>query len=147
MISTLSHRTPELEARFWAKVQKTSTCWNWTASRSGKGKYGQFFVFKKNGRPYMALAHRAAYELLIGPIPEGMTLDHLCKNTICVNPAHLEVVTRGENARRGLPKNAKKTLCPKGHPYDRVDTWFDKRSGKQVFARRCDRCRKESERR
>ena len=145
MISALPYRTPELEERFWAKVDKTADCWNWTASRSGKDKYGQFFIYKQNRRPYMGLAHRVAYELEIGPIPDGMTLDHLCKNTRCVNPAHLEVVTRGDNARRGVPRNAKKTHCPKGHRYDRVDTWFDSRSGKEVTARRCNSCRRESE--
>ena len=63
----------------------------------------------------MALAHRVAYELQVGPIPVGLQLDHLCRVRSCVNPAHLEPVTSAENTRRGL--RAMKTHCPQGHPY------------------------------
>ena len=67
----------------------------------------------------LVLAHRFAYELLRGPIPEGMTIDHLCRTRSCVNPEHFEVVTRGENVLRGVgppAMNARKTHCAKGHP-------------------------------
>jgi len=99
-------------ARFWSKVSKTENCWNWTGwLRLG---YGQFNV----GRRKFA-AHRVAYELTVGPIPEGMQLDHLCRNTRCVNPAHLEPVTPVENTHRGTQPaadNARKTHCKNGHP-------------------------------
>ena len=79
------HATPE--ERFWAKVDKTDDCWLWTANRTNAG-YGHFWLDRR-----MVLAHRFAYELLIGPIPDGLTLDHLCRVRACVNPAHLEAVT------------------------------------------------------
>ena len=87
------------EERFWSRVQKTDGCWLWTAGKNNNG-YGWF---KVNGK--MVLAHRFSYELHIGPIPEGLVLDHVkargCTNRTCVNPAHLEPVTELENIRRG----------------------------------------------
>lgn len=69
-------------------------CWVWTAASNGRG-YGRIWV---DGRPHPA--HRVAYEIHVGPIPAGMEIDHLCRNRGCVNPAHLEPVTRRENLRR-----------------------------------------------
>lgn len=100
---------------FWARVDKTDGCWNWTGSGTPKG-YGMFMPAGKQ-RVYV---HRYVYELMVGPIPEGLTLDHLCRNRSCVNPQHLEPVTRGENALRGsgpAAQNSRKTACPQGHPY------------------------------
>jgi hypothetical protein len=100
--------------RFWEKVRKTSGCWIWKAARTGAG-YGSF---RLDGR--MQTAHRVAYEQVKGPIPEGMVLDHLCRNRACVNPDHLEVVSVGENTRRGDAGGAaqrRRTHCPKDHPY------------------------------
>jgi hypothetical protein len=112
--------------RFWAKVRKTDGCWLWQGSlRSG---YGRF----RGGAGPLVTAHRYAYRLLVGPIPEGLVLDHLCRNGACVNPAHLEPVTQRENLRRGTgfnATNAAKTHCPAGHPYSEANTyrWRDAR--------------------
>ncbi len=81
--------------RFWEKVDVTDDCWEWLATR-GRG-YGKFKTDHQ-----MKWAHRVAWEMLIGPIPDGLTLDHLCRNPGCVNPAHLEPVTQAENNRRAL---------------------------------------------
>jgi hypothetical protein len=92
---------------FWEKVQKTDTCWLWIRCLTGKG-YGCVSI---GGRRF--LAHRVAYEQLIGPIPDGLTLDHVvCQNKRCVNPAHVEPVTRSENSKR---YHALTTTCRKGH--------------------------------
>lgn len=85
--------------------ERVGPCWPWRASRTSAG-YGQF---RHNGRPQ--LAHRLAYETFVGPIPEGMTIDHLCRNRVCVNPFHMEIVTLAENSRRG----AVRERCKNGH--------------------------------
>ncbi len=112
----MSERT---EQRFWSKVNKTETCWLWMASSDHKG-YGQFRLDGKNRK-----AHRVAYELLIGPIPDGLQIDHLCRVRHCVNPAHLEAVTCQENIRRGQTGawGRATTHCPLGHPYDEANTY------------------------
>lgn len=93
------------EERFWEKVEKTPTCWIWTAGASAG--YGRIH----DGGRWRA-AHRVSYELHRGIIPEGMTLDHLCRNKLCVNPDHLEMVTSAENTRRHYRL---KTHCKRGH--------------------------------
>lgn len=85
-----------VDERFWSKVNKTETCWLWTAALDRHG-YGVFGVAKGRGS---ARAHRVAYELVNGPIPGSLPLDHLCRVRACVNPAHLEPVTVAENNRR-----------------------------------------------
>ncbi|HSS09404.1 MAG TPA: HNH endonuclease [Acidimicrobiales bacterium] len=104
-----------LAERFWSKVKITPTCWLWTGNRNPNG-YGILGITVVPGRRTKVGAHRIAYELLVGPIPEGLTIDHLCRVRHCVNPAHLEPVTQGENTRRG--GNAKRTHCLRGHPLD-----------------------------
>lgn len=97
-----THRMPQtasVEERFWAKVNKTESCWLWTASRTRDG-YGQFQI----GKSKMVRAHRFCYEMLVGPVPKGLMLDHrtTCLRR-CVNPSHLRLVTNkqnGENRRR-----------------------------------------------
>jgi hypothetical protein len=84
----------DLTARFWSKISKTDTCWLWTGTLDTKG-YGQFW----DGQ-VIARAPRFAYEFLVDAIPEGLTIDHLCRVVACVNPAHLEPVTSEENTRR-----------------------------------------------
>lgn len=83
-------------ARFWSKVDKGDDCWVWTGWTDRDG-YGALDVGGKFTR-----AHRFAYEELVGPIPEGLTIDHLCRVKHCVNPAHLEPVTAEENTRRSM---------------------------------------------
>jgi hypothetical protein len=107
--------------RFWEKVRQghaPDECWPWTAGTSGsRAAYG-VLAFKVKGRTIHKYAHRIAYELEIGPIPEGLEIDHLCRNPICVNPAHLEPVTHRENVLRGeatSAQNARKAHCIRGH--------------------------------
>lgn len=111
-------RRVSLAERFWSKVDKRGPdeCWNWTASKQ-KG-YGQFML---GGRPRRA--HRVAYELLVGPIPEGLTLDHLCRNPSCVNPAHLEPVTLSENVIRAAAAT-RKDCCVNGHEFTPDNIWW-----------------------
>lgn len=102
-----------------------SGCLEWTGGLNGVG-YGQFYIGKKargqtvQGDTGKGYAHRWSYEHFVGPIPEGLHLDHLCRNRKCVNPEHLEPVTIRENLLRGIGPSsihAKKTHCPAGHEY------------------------------
>lgn len=106
--------------RFMAKIEVLpSGCWQWTGSMWGR-KYVQFWVDKRH-----VYIHRWAYEYFIGPIPDGLTLDHLCRNTRCANPWHVEPVTNKENGLRGNSKpaiNARKTHCVHGHPFNEANT-------------------------
>lgn len=106
--------------RFWEKVdvRGADECWPWTASTNGRG-YGQIGAGGRYGKN--VYAHRFAYEQLIAPIPEGMTIDHLCKSPSCVNPAHMEVVTMSENCRRGATRDHE---CRNGHPRTDESTYF-----------------------
>lgn len=111
------------EARFWVKVTKTDDCWLWTGAKHELG-YGRFRLDAK--AKLTVPSHRYAYTLLVGPIPEGMVLDHLCRNPSCVNPSHLEPVTQGENVLRGesiMANNARKTHCKYGHEFTPENTY------------------------
>jgi hypothetical protein len=118
------------EQRFWARTRRPESettpdqCWLYMGPQTKAG-YGRITV---DG--VCVFAHRYAYELLVGPIPEGKHIDHVkargCTHHNCVNPAHLEPVTRRENILRGdspAAKNARKTHCPKGHAYDDQNTY------------------------
>lgn len=102
--------------RFWSKVDRTGGCWNWTAAKTKTG-YGTM-TLRFGDRDYKRVyVHRIAFVLGGGNLQQGMTIDHLCRNRLCVNPAHLEQVTVGENSRRGtawIPK-ADNERCPRGH--------------------------------
>lgn len=112
--------TPD-ETRFHLRVAEVNTCWLWLGGEGGAHlRYGGFCTGSRtDGSVRTEYAHRWAYEHYVGPIPEGLQLDHLCRNTICCNPAHLEPVTASENIRRGtspLAQRAKQTHCIHGHP-------------------------------
>ncbi len=133
LAQSLPPLSPKDILRFWKKVRKTETCWLWTAARSPAG-YGFFGLAGKN-----RLAHRVAFVLCRGePRPE-MQLDHLCRNTSCVNPDHLEPVTPRENLRRSPHTTGNRTKCPQGHAYS-GDNVYIKPSGART-CRECDRVR------
>lgn len=117
--SDMRHRT--LADRLWSRVVKhPGGCWEWTGGANERdGSYGR--IHHGSDQPKKRyLVHRLAYELLVGPIPAGMTLDHLCRNSRCVNPDHLEPVTLAENSSRGI----KKVLCSKGHAFTTENTYW-----------------------
>lgn len=121
-----------LPARFWAKIDaQDSGCWVWTASTIKDG-YGQI-----GWRTKVVLAHRLSYEQLVSDIPIGLELDHLCRNTSCVNPSHLEPVTHAENVRRGawaIHARGEKE-CRRGHSLGGDGTFVDGEGQK-----RCREC-------
>ena len=101
--------------RFWSKVDTTGDCWLWTAStRYG---YGQFRIGGSGSQNLGA--HVIAYTWLVGAVPTGKAIDHLCRVRACVNPAHMEVVTPEENSTRGMvSRQATTELCPNGHRWN-----------------------------
>ena len=124
-----------LPERFWRKVSKApdGACWEWLGSKNCG--YGHI---RDSGS--MRKAHRVAYELVIGPIPEGLVIDHLCRNRACVNPSHLEPVSQKENIRRGVSVVAVKmalTHCPHGHPYSGENLYTNRRGWR--YCRTCMR--------
>lgn len=122
---------------FWSKVDASGDCWEWTGG-TGKG-YGR----AKNRSGLSKQAHRVAYELLVGPVPEGLQIDHLCRNRTCVNPDHLEVVTSRVNTRRGFSfagLRARQTECVNGHAFDAANTYLRPDNGTRV-CRICVRVR------
>jgi hypothetical protein len=121
-----------IHERFWTCVEKTDSCWLWTASTS-RG-YG-IFSWQIDHRRHTVQAHRYAYQQIIGAIPDGLQLDHLCRIRRCVRPSHLEPVTNLENQRRGLRANA--THCINGHPFDAENTYVKPDGGRQ-----CKTCRR-----
>ncbi len=122
-----------LMSGFWAKVDKVGECWEWTGAVQSNG-YGSFGITRSRS----VLAHRFAYEELRGQIPEGMALDHLCRNRLCVRPLHLEPVTTAENNRRALPFRMENGMgyCKNGHPLSGENVYGRPNSA----ARRCKTC-------
>jgi hypothetical protein len=120
---------------FWSKVDiNPEGCWLWTGWIGDQG-YGLIDDRAYSG--HVLRAHRVAYEMRIGPIPEGFQLDHLCRVRHCVRPDHLEVVTNRENTVRGA-HGSLVTHCPAGHDYDQVNTYIDPEGH-----RRCRACHRE----
>lgn len=146
-------------ARFWAKIDKTDGCWLWTAAISKADGYGRFEW------PGGSLPHRFAYELLVGLIPEGLDLDHLCHNADrtctggneclhrrCVRPDHLEPATRSTNNRRGRTGDApashvgvKRTHCRRGHELTPANSYVypSPIPGRTTRRRECRTCKRE----
>lgn len=121
--------------RFWSKVTKTAECWIWDGAKQAGG-YGRFML--SSSPRTLILAHRYSYEQQVGPIVDDLTIDHLCRNPSCVNPAHLEPVTRSLNSLRGS-RNAVKTHCDHGHEFTE-DNIYSPPSRPSV--RLCRACRK-----
>lgn len=117
------------------KIEKTDTCWNWLGwSKSGYGG------LSKDGKRHRA--HRYIYELLVGKIPEGLEIDHLCRNKKCVNPEHLEPVTHSENMRRTKGFRKRKTHCVKGHEFTKENTRIVNDKKKDLYYPVCKICSK-----
>lgn len=129
-----------LAERLWSRVDKGdgTGCWNFTGGKIGGG-YGFIQHYTDEGTTYRSVAHRVAYELLVGPIPPGLQLDHLCRNRACVRPDHLEPVTCRENLLRGetsAARNAAKTRCQNGHEFTAENTYVNPSGG----TRTCRTC-------
>lgn len=128
-------QTPEQRwVAFWSRVSEDGDClvWDKVTSRG----YGQFWY-----RGKMQRAHRYSYTHTVGEMPEGLQLDHLCRNRLCVNPQHLEVVTQKENLLRGesfSAVNSRKTHCKRGHEFTPENTVY------LPLGRGCKTCRKAS---
>src|SRR5262245_12493041 len=119
----------DLRARLYDRIDKNGPngCWLWTGARNSNYGYGTIEVARVKRH-----VHRVLCELERGPVHRDLDLDHLCRNRICVNPDHLEPVSRRENILRGashVAANARKTHCSKGHPFDEVNTYFRKDGG------------------
>jgi hypothetical protein len=129
--------------RFIEKVYLEGSCWRWAGAHGG-GSYGTISL-----KPYhrTVYAHRFAYEHFIGPIPEGLEIDHLCRVQDCVNPAHLEAVDHRTNLLRSdnfTARQARQTHCKHGHEFTPANTYVDRRGRR--YCRPCDKTRRRAAR-
>ena len=128
-------RNGPVQWRVWKYVNVTEDCWEWTGalSRDGYGKISDEATTRQ--------AHRLVYEILMGPIPESLVIDHLCRNRRCVNPLHMEVVDALENTRRGVTARADggvRMYCRSGHELTEANVY---REPKRPAIRRCRKCK------
>lgn len=134
---------PALE-RFWSKVQPTGFCWEWTGRLHPEG-YGATYAPSQDGSSGRTMmAHRRAYELLVGEIPPGFVLDHQCENRRCVNPDHLVPCARVANAQRSPKATARtpqKSSCLRGHPLSGDNLGVQAKTGYR-YCRECRRAKK-----
>jgi hypothetical protein len=127
----------------WDQIARQITfemngCWEWSRPLRDVSAYPKIMYHGKHRQ-----ASRVAYELLVGPIPEGMQLDHLCRNRICLNPLHLEPVTPKENVRRGTgpcADHGRQTHCQHGHEFTPANTYYA-RNGRKRECRACHNLR------
>lgn len=116
-------------------------CWVWSGRDNGRFGYGVFLVFY-GGKRIVNLAHRFAYLLAVGRIPDDFDIDHLCRNRKCVNPAHLEPVTARVNILRGVgltARFARATHCVNGHAFDEANTYYRNADKTHRSCRACSR--------
>lgn len=123
---------PRALARVLSHVEYDNDCWIWTGATNDRG----YAVMTSNKQS--VYAHRLTHWIVVGPVPEGHVLDHLCRRPACVNPLHTEAVTSAENTRRG-EGNGSRSSCPSGHPYDTANTRYN--IDKRGYSRRmCIAC-------
>jgi hypothetical protein len=134
----MGRKIPPLAERLMAKVRvEAGGCWTWTGAMTHNG-YGK--IWSGGEDPKCLRAHRASYEAHVGRVPDGLVLDHLCRNRACVNPAHLEPVSARENLMRGegtSAVNARRRTCRKGH------LLLGENLRMEVSGRRCKQCAKD----
>lgn len=124
------------------EIDPTTGCWQWTGAVTHAG-YGRLQMADGTGRSTARGAHRVSYEVHRGPVPDGLQLDHLCRNRACVNPYHLEPVTGRQNVWRAPTAaafvNGSKTHCKRGHPFNETNTYIEPGRGN----RQCKTCKTE----
>jgi hypothetical protein len=132
--------------RFNSKVSESTQCWTWSGSHFSATGYALFNMKASDGVWRPTVAHRVSYQIHKGPIPEGLVIDHLCRNRWCVNPDHLEAVTKYENDMRGespMAKQRRQTQCIHGHAFTPDNTYVKPRTNK----RECRQCMRDRDKR